>query len=144
MKCENSFCDKDKLLNLRDKKFGQICEIHCFQFIYNYIIKNILCILKTPPRPFSKSCFKSGNYDAFFWKMYLENISQIINSSVGPTILWIAKQKKKTIFKYSYLTPLNTKFRILFLPVFNFPTTLLNDTFVNMLKIMGSTLLDNT
>ena len=27
--------------------------------------------------------------------MYLENISQTINSSVGPTILWIAKQKKK-------------------------------------------------
>ena len=41
------FCDKDKFLNLRKKEFGQICGVHCFQFIYNYVIKNIFCILKT-------------------------------------------------------------------------------------------------
>ena len=29
-----------------------------------------------------------------FFKLYLENICQKINSSVGPTILWIAKKKK--------------------------------------------------
>ena len=36
--------------------------------------------------------------------MYLKNIRQIIDSSVEPTILWIAKQK--IIYKQSYQTDL--------------------------------------
>ena len=41
----------------------------------------------------------------FFGKLYLKNINQTINLSVGPIILWIAKQK--TIFKYLYQTTRN-------------------------------------
>ena len=67
--------------------------VHCFQFICNYVVKNILCILKTSSQLFSKSCFEQEKYDTIFRKLYLENISQTINSSVGPTILWIAKEK---------------------------------------------------
>ena len=40
-----------------------------------------------------------------FFKLYLENICQTINSTVGLTILWIAKKKKKKL----YLNTLNTQ-----------------------------------
>ena len=39
---------------------------------------------------------------------------------------------------------LNTEFRKFLLPVFSFQTTLLNDTFVNILETIGPTLLDKT
>ena len=39
---------------------------------------------------------------------------------------------------------LKTEFRKLLLPIFNFQMTLLNDTFVNMLKTIGSTWLNKT
>ena len=43
--------------------------------------------------------------------MYLENISQTINLSVGPTSLWITK--RKTILKYSYqIGPQHLVFKI--------------------------------
>ena len=45
--------------------------------------------------------------------MYLENVSQTINSSVGLTILWIVK-KKKIIYIYIYLKTL-TKQTIIYL-----------------------------
>ena len=86
------------------KEFQQICGVQCFQFIYNYIIKNVFSILKTPLQLFLKSCSKSGKQDTVFGKLYLENISQTINSSMEPIVLWIAKQK--IIFKYSYQTSL--------------------------------------
>ena len=44
--------------------------------------------------------------------MYLENVSQTINSSVGLTILWIVK--KKYIYIYIYLKTL-TKQTIIYL-----------------------------
>ena len=54
---------------------------------------------------FQNSIFKLGKLDTVFWKLYLENISQTINSNVWPTILWIEKQKN--YIKYFYQTAPN-------------------------------------
>ena len=89
-------------LLLEREDFGQTCGVHyfeCFQFIYNYAIKNIFCILKTSPAVF-QILFWTRKIGYNFSKVVFREHQSNNKSNVGPTILWIAKQK--TIFKYSY------------------------------------------